>query len=101
MDYTQELVEYMRQHFLKIDFIDESVDLMTQPDVSDYIGSARIPLKEVSDAPLTRKLPIINEKNMQMGHVEIVLSFYNQGSAQALAKAIDPAGRGQGRPENM
>ena len=50
---------------------------MTQPEVSDYIGSARIPLKDISDKAMPFTLPVINEKNMHMGQVEIRLSFYN------------------------
>ena len=100
MEYTQELVDYMAKQFLKIDFIDESVALNTQEEVSDYIGSARIPLREIGDTAITRTLPIINQKNMTMGQVELVLSFYNQGSSHAISKAIYPTGE-QGRSDAM
>ena len=54
---------------------------MTQAEVSDYIGSARVPLKDINEKTNTIKLNIINEKSMHMGQVEIRLSLYNQGSA--------------------
>jgi len=37
---------------------------------------------------------------MTMGQVELKLSFYNQGSAQAISKAIYPTGQ-QGRFDAM
>ena len=40
---TSELREYFRECFLKIDFIDDSVDI-TEPEANDYIGCVRIPL---------------------------------------------------------
>lgn len=40
---SQDFLEYMKNSVLKIDFIDESVDLKEGQD--DYIGSVRIPLK--------------------------------------------------------
>lgn len=43
---SPEFLKYMRQTVLKIDFIDESVE-MDQAGVKDYIGSARIPLSEL------------------------------------------------------
>lgn len=67
VEYTQELVDYMQNQFLKIDFIDESVALNNDQEISDYIGSARFPLREVSDKQETRVIPIINQKNMTMG----------------------------------
>lgn len=42
---TTELEDYMKNCFLKIDFIDESVDIVSEPEVNDYIGCVRIPLK--------------------------------------------------------
>ena len=38
-------MEYMRTQVLKIDLIDESVELKEGQD--DYIGSVRIPLREI------------------------------------------------------
>lgn len=45
LERTTELEEYMSNCFLKIDFIDESVDIVAEPEVNDYIGCVRIPLK--------------------------------------------------------
>jgi len=50
---------------------------VTQPEISDYIGSARFPLKEIGENATEMEMPIINEKNMTMGKVVIKLSFYN------------------------
>ena len=80
VDYTQELVDYMQNQFLKIDFIDESVALNNDQEISDYIGSARFPLRLVEDQQKTHVIPIINQKNMTMGQVELQLCFFNQGS---------------------
>jgi len=44
---NKELLDYLKNQFLKIDFIDESVDLAATPEANDYIGSVRIPLKEM------------------------------------------------------
>ena len=65
---------------LKIDFIDESVALNNDQEISDYIGSARFPLRLVEDQQKTHVIPIINQKNMTMGQVELQLCFFNQGS---------------------
>ena len=43
IDANAEFLAYIKNNVLKIDFIDESVDI-TQPGMRDYIGSARIPL---------------------------------------------------------
>lgn len=68
MEDTQELRDYFKFQFLKIDFIDESVDIINQPDVSDYIGSVRIPFSELAyKNVLESSFPVINEKNQTMG----------------------------------
>lgn len=67
VNYNQEFRDYQRQHCLKIDFIDESVDLNTQPEINDYIGSARIPLKDIDEKETSYTYPINNEKNQPMG----------------------------------
>jgi len=69
---------------------------MTQAEVSDYIGSARVPLKDINEKTNTIKLNIINEKSMHMGQVEIRLSLYNQGSAQDIQKSIGHASHAAG-----
>jgi hypothetical protein len=50
---------------LKIDFIDESVDDLDDPNgMLDYIGSIRIPLAEfLKKEILESTFPVINEKN--------------------------------------
>jgi len=62
---------------LKIDFIDESVDLTSSPDANDYIGSARIPLKRLlTEEAFLGDVPIMNEKNIQNGQVNVQISCY-------------------------
>ena len=55
----------MSANVLKIDFIDESVDI-TQQGNRDYIGSARVQLKDLMQLPYERRklgkeYPIIDE----------------------------------------
>ena len=79
---SQELQDYLAYQFLKVDFIDESVDLVTQPDVSDYVGSVRIPLRELLKVDRTgvRTYPVNNEKGLQMGNVDIALGYFDANS---------------------
>ena len=61
-------------------------------------------MKEIKDNVITSKLPIINEKNMHMGQVEIRLSLYNQGSAQDIKKSIGmsmPHSAGENKADNL
>ena len=47
---NKELTDYFKFQYLKIDFIDEGVDLFEEAKLNrfgDYIGSARIPLKDL------------------------------------------------------
>jgi len=78
LDESKELLDYLRDQFLKIDFIDESVDLCATPEANDYIGSVRIPLRDLLTSDrITNNFPIMNEKSMNMGEVEIAIRFYN------------------------
>ena len=72
-------MDYFKYQVLRIDFIDESVDLKATKDADDYIGSARIPLKDVFDQEMKTytNLPIKNAKMMQTGMVEVQVSFLN------------------------
>lgn len=47
VEYTDQLIEYMKTQVLKIELIDESVDITKAPAVSDYIGCVRVPLKDL------------------------------------------------------
>jgi len=54
-----------------VNFIDESVEIR-QRDISDYIGSARLPLKDLlTKETVEGTLPIKNEKHIQTGTVEV------------------------------
>jgi len=46
VEVNEQFMEYMKTQILKIDLIDESVDI-TQPNAKDYIGSVRVPLREL------------------------------------------------------
>lgn len=58
---SKELQEYMKYQFLKIDFIDESVALGYAGDAPDYVGSVRIPLRELlSHEKVARTHPVLD-----------------------------------------
>ena len=65
---TGELQDYFRNCFLKIDFIDDSVDI-TEPEANDYIGCVRIPLQQMLKQEMMDfdMYSILNEKSQQMG----------------------------------
>jgi hypothetical protein len=83
---NQDLHEYMKYQFLRIDFIDEAVELDRDQEVSDYIGSVRIPLKQLLENEIIGKkiYPIHNEKNLQTGDCEISLGFFNSNTSKEL-----------------
>ena len=65
VELNQELVNYLNNQFLKIDFIDDNVDLENNPVANDYIGSARIPLKGMLTSDLfDQEVEITNEKGI-------------------------------------
>lgn len=62
---------------LKIDFIDESVD-MSQPGVRDYIGSARISLRELKvHKKLEKTFELFDEERRACGSVYLSLRIYD------------------------
>lgn len=78
----------MKRQHLKIDFIDESVnvDNYKSHDLPDYIGSVRISLhKMLSMDEYADTLEIINMDKKVMGKVRIVLKFKDADSPEALA----------------
>ena len=78
---SDELQKYMDFQFLKIDFIDESVALSQMGDAPDYIGSVRIPLRELlKENKVERTHPIIDNSNREMGRASISLGFYDANS---------------------
>jgi hypothetical protein len=71
VDDTAEFIAYMRKQTFKIDFIDESVD-MTQKNLRDYIGSARIPLSAVFEKKeFIRRVTVVDEMQRNAGEVDI------------------------------
>jgi hypothetical protein len=71
------LIKYLNNQFLKIDFIDEGVDLDASPEANDYIGSARIPLKGMLTSEMFEQdISIMNEKGIETGNVKVRVCFY-------------------------
>lgn len=67
----------MKKEFFKIDFIDESVE-MTQQGARDYIGSARIPLKELlARGELAGEVEIRDEHAGITGRVNVRLALHD------------------------
>lgn len=67
---TNELRDYMKKKMLRIDFIDESVDMdaFKHNDMADYLGAVRIPLHTLLQQPQYHGLlDIIDHKNKVMG----------------------------------
>lgn len=59
----------MESQVLVIDFMDEAVDI-EQPGVRDYIGSARIPLREAYiKGSMTGKFALLDDERDQNGEV--------------------------------
>jgi hypothetical protein len=77
VELNDQLLDYVKSQVLKIDLIDESVDLANG--ASDYIGSVRIPLKglnvtstmveEINDA-----FPVRDENGAETGRLEVKFS---------------------------
>lgn len=70
----------MSANVLKIDFIDESVDI-TQQGNRDYIGSARVQLKDLLQLPNERRklegeYKILDEHSRETGRVKIRLQIH-------------------------
>lgn len=75
-----------RQH-LKIDFIDESVNIDNyRADLPDYIGSVRIALQKMLQRDKYEDtLEIVNMDKKVMGKVQIALKYFDADSVEALA----------------
>jgi len=71
---NSQFMEYMRTQVLKIDLIDESVDL-AQAGAKDYIGSVRIPLREVMlNEEVADNFPVRDENGVEVGRMEVKLA---------------------------
>lgn len=65
-------MEYMKTQVLKIDLIDDSVEV--KHGQSDYIGCVRIPLKELLlNDEVTDNYAVLDEKGHENGRMEVVL----------------------------
>ena len=74
VELNEQFLEYMRTQVLKIDLIDESVD-MTQVGQKDYIGSVRIPLREVMmQDEFADCFPVKDEQGNETGRMEVRVS---------------------------
>jgi hypothetical protein len=61
----------MKTQCLQIDLIDESVD-MTEPGMRDYIGSVRIPLREVvTKTVCAGDFAVMDENRRQTGDLRL------------------------------
>jgi hypothetical protein len=66
-------MEYMKTQVLKIDLIDESVEM--REGQSDYIGSVRIPLRElIMHDEIADNFPIVDDKGHENGRMEVKLN---------------------------
>ena len=64
-------MQYMKSQVLTIDLIDESVD-MTVSGMRDYIGSVRIPLREVIiKGAISGTFAVIDEQRRQTGDLTV------------------------------
>lgn len=72
VEQNKELIDYMKRQTLKIDFIDESVDMeaFKYNEMADYIGSVRFPLhRMLQESKFEGKFDIYNMKKEIRGHV--------------------------------
>ena len=90
VEYNQQFIDYLENQFLKIDFIDESVDFTDSPESSDYIGSARHPLKDLlTNKEIKVSLPIVNQRNTHNGEVTMMMKIQDLGKLPG--GVIEPA----------
>lgn len=72
---TSEFRSFMGSQVLKIDFMDESVDLR-QKHLTDYIGSLRIPLKALLDRKqYVARVPIEDDMKRKAGECDVSLKL--------------------------
>ena len=73
---NEQFMEYMKTQVLKIDLIDESVDISAQGGgQKDYIGSVRIALKELMiQEEFADNLPVRDEMGVESGRMEVRVS---------------------------
>ena len=73
----------MRTQLLQIDLIDESVD-MTAPGMRDYIGSVRIPLREVLEkGSIMGTFQVIDENSTNCGTLQVKIVLHDQANYDA------------------
>ena len=88
VEQNKELLDYMKRQTLKIDFIDESVDMeaFKYNEMADYIGSVRFPLhRMLQESSFQGKFEIVNMNKEVMGQVQLILKFVDADSPEALA----------------
>ena len=74
VEVNEQFMDYMKTQILKIDLIDESVELGAQGQ-SDYIGSVRIPLRELMiHEEFADNFPVKDESGQETGRIEVRLS---------------------------
>ena len=80
---TPQFLQYMKTQCLQVDLIDESVD-MTEPGMRDYIGSVRIPLREVvTKTVVAGDFAVMDENRRQTGDLRLKIQMYDAQSYDA------------------
>jgi hypothetical protein len=82
---NKDFMDYLQKMNLKIDFIDESVDIEEHGAV-DYIGTARIPLLPlIKHAAINGEFPVTNERGLPSGKIHVAIRIQDA----ALAGYVD------------
>ena len=80
---SQEFLNYMKNTVFRIDFIDESVDMTPQAGVRDYIGSARVPLKDLMRVKeFEMEVPIKDEHEVATGSIQVRMALHDAEQRQ-------------------
>lgn len=75
IEFSQEFQQYMTSQVLVINLIDEAVDI-TIPGARDYIGSVRIPLREIlAKSTVAGQFPVVDESGQTTGELRLRISM--------------------------
>jgi hypothetical protein len=83
VEVNEQFMEYMKSQVLKIDLIDESVEMKEGQD--DYIGSVRIPLREVlMNEEIADNFSVKDAMGRETGRMEVKLTCKDYNSYTSL-----------------